>query len=41
METPPGTLQIENARQKSGYPGVLVDEDRDATFKTRGASVVG
>ena len=27
-------LQIENARQKSGYPGVLVDEDRDETFKT-------
>ena len=27
-------LQIENARQKSGYPGVLADEDRDATFKT-------
>lgn len=27
-------LQIENARQKSGFPGVLVDEDRDETFKT-------
>jgi glyoxylase-like metal-dependent hydrolase (beta-lactamase superfamily II) len=27
-------LQVENARQKSGYPGVLVDEDRDETFKT-------
>jgi glyoxylase-like metal-dependent hydrolase (beta-lactamase superfamily II) len=27
-------LQIENVRQKSGYPGVLVDEDRDETFKT-------
>jgi glyoxylase-like metal-dependent hydrolase (beta-lactamase superfamily II) len=27
-------LQIEKARQKSGYPGVLVDEDRDETFKT-------
>lgn len=27
-------LQVENVRQKSGYPGVLVDEDRDETFKT-------
>jgi glyoxylase-like metal-dependent hydrolase (beta-lactamase superfamily II) len=27
-------LQIENVRQKSGYPGVLVDEDRDETFNT-------
>jgi glyoxylase-like metal-dependent hydrolase (beta-lactamase superfamily II) len=27
-------LQIENARRKSGYPGVLVDEDCDETFKT-------
>jgi glyoxylase-like metal-dependent hydrolase (beta-lactamase superfamily II) len=27
-------LQIEKVRQKSGYPGVLVDEDRDQTFRT-------
>jgi glyoxylase-like metal-dependent hydrolase (beta-lactamase superfamily II) len=27
-------LQIENVRQKSSYPGILVDEDRDQTFKT-------
>jgi len=27
-------LQIEKVRQKSGYPGVLADEDRDETFKT-------
>jgi glyoxylase-like metal-dependent hydrolase (beta-lactamase superfamily II) len=27
-------LQVEHARQKSAYPGVLVDEDRDETFKT-------
>jgi glyoxylase-like metal-dependent hydrolase (beta-lactamase superfamily II) len=27
-------LQIEKVRQKSGYPGVLVDEDRDETFRT-------
>ena len=27
-------LQVEHARQKSGYPGVLVDEDRDESFKT-------
>jgi glyoxylase-like metal-dependent hydrolase (beta-lactamase superfamily II) len=27
-------LQIENARQKSSYPGVLVDEDRDETYRT-------
>jgi glyoxylase-like metal-dependent hydrolase (beta-lactamase superfamily II) len=27
-------LQIEKVRQKSSYPGVLVDEDRDETFKT-------
>ncbi|MGD1348653.1 MBL fold metallo-hydrolase [Mycobacterium seoulense] len=27
-------LQIEKVRQKSGYPGVLVDEDRDEAFRT-------
>ncbi len=27
-------LQIEKVRQKSSYPGVLVDEDRDETFRT-------
>ena len=27
-------LQVEKVRQKSSYPGVLVDEDRDETFKT-------
>jgi glyoxylase-like metal-dependent hydrolase (beta-lactamase superfamily II) len=27
-------LQVENVRQKSGYPGVLVDEDRDEAFRT-------
>jgi glyoxylase-like metal-dependent hydrolase (beta-lactamase superfamily II) len=27
-------LQIEKVRQKSSYPGVLVDEDRDQTFRT-------
>lgn len=27
-------LQIEKVRQKSGYPGVLVDENRAETFKT-------
>jgi glyoxylase-like metal-dependent hydrolase (beta-lactamase superfamily II) len=27
-------LQVENVRQKSGYPGVLVDEDRDETYRT-------
>ena len=27
-------LQIEHVRQKSSYPGVLVDEDRDETFRT-------
>ena len=27
-------LQIEKVRQKSSYPGVLVDEDRDNTFRT-------
>lgn len=28
------SLQIEKVRQKSSYPGVLVDEDRDEAFKT-------
>lgn len=28
------TLQIERVRQKSSYPGVFVDEDRDKTFRT-------
>ena len=27
-------LQIEKVRQKSSYPGVLVDEDRDEAFRT-------
>jgi glyoxylase-like metal-dependent hydrolase (beta-lactamase superfamily II) len=27
-------LQIEKVRQKSSYPGVLVDADRDQTFRT-------
>lgn len=27
-------LQIEKVRQKSSYPGALVDEDRDETFRT-------
>jgi glyoxylase-like metal-dependent hydrolase (beta-lactamase superfamily II) len=27
-------LQIEKIRQKSSYPGALVDEDRDETFRT-------
>ena len=27
-------LQIEQVRQKSSYPGVLVDSDRDETFRT-------
>lgn len=27
-------LQIEKVRQKSSYPGVLVDEDREQTFRT-------
>jgi glyoxylase-like metal-dependent hydrolase (beta-lactamase superfamily II) len=27
-------LQIEKIRQKSSYPGLLVDEDRDETFRT-------
>lgn len=27
-------LQVEKVRQKSSYPGTLVDEDRDQTFKT-------
>jgi glyoxylase-like metal-dependent hydrolase (beta-lactamase superfamily II) len=27
-------LQIERVRQKSGYPGNLVDEDREETFRT-------
>jgi hypothetical protein len=27
-------LQIEKVRQKSSYPGVLVDEDRKQTFRT-------
>lgn len=27
-------MQIEKVRQKAGYPGVLVDEDREQTFKT-------
>ncbi|MDM4142319.1 MULTISPECIES: MBL fold metallo-hydrolase [Mycobacterium] len=27
-------MQIEKVRQKSSYPGVLVDEDREQTFKT-------
>lgn len=27
-------LQIENVRQKSSYPGVLVDQDRDEAFRT-------
>lgn len=27
-------LQVEHVRQKSGYPGALMDEDRDETFKT-------
>jgi glyoxylase-like metal-dependent hydrolase (beta-lactamase superfamily II) len=27
-------LQIEKVRQKSGFPGILVDEDRDQTFRT-------
>jgi len=27
-------LQIEKVRQKSSYPGVLVDENRDETFRT-------
>ncbi|OBB95572.1 MBL fold metallo-hydrolase [Mycobacterium sp. 852002-40037_SCH5390672] len=27
-------MQIEKVRQKSSYPGVLVDEDREETFKT-------
>jgi glyoxylase-like metal-dependent hydrolase (beta-lactamase superfamily II) len=26
-------LQIEKVRQKSSYPGVLVDEDRDEAFR--------
>jgi glyoxylase-like metal-dependent hydrolase (beta-lactamase superfamily II) len=28
------TLQIEKVRQKSSFPGALVDEDRDETFRT-------
>ncbi|OCB37463.1 MBL fold metallo-hydrolase [Mycobacterium malmoense] len=28
------SLQIEKVRQKSGYPGVLVDEDRGEAFRT-------
>ncbi|WP_245848711.1 hypothetical protein [Mycobacterium palustre] len=28
------TLQIDKVRQKSSYPGVFVDEDRDETFRT-------
>ena len=27
-------LQIEKVRQKSSYPGNLVDEDREETFRT-------
>jgi glyoxylase-like metal-dependent hydrolase (beta-lactamase superfamily II) len=27
-------LQVEHVRQKSGYPGVLVDEDRDEAYRT-------
>ncbi|WP_433560724.1 MBL fold metallo-hydrolase [Nocardia sp. CA-151230] len=27
-------LQIEKVRQKSGFPGIFVDENRDLTFKT-------
>jgi len=27
-------LQIEKVRQKSSYPGALVDQDRDETFRT-------
>ncbi len=27
-------LQVEHARQKSAYPGLLVDEDRDETYRT-------
>jgi glyoxylase-like metal-dependent hydrolase (beta-lactamase superfamily II) len=27
-------LQIQHVRQKSSYPGVLVDVDRDETFRT-------
>ena len=27
-------LQIEKVRQKSGFPGALVDQDRDETFRT-------
>ncbi|MFD6356583.1 MBL fold metallo-hydrolase [Nocardia tengchongensis] len=28
------TLQIERVRQKAGFPGLFVDENRDLTFKT-------
>lgn len=28
------TLQVEKVRQKSSYPGALVDEDRDEAFRT-------